>query len=43
MTGYVGVNGIYEKLGKRNTKGSMVRPRWNPEAEKRVFLLFRCF
>jgi hypothetical protein len=26
----VGVNGVYDKLGRGNAKGSMVRPRWKP-------------
>jgi hypothetical protein len=30
---HVGINGVYDKLGKRNTKGSMAGPRWNLEAE----------
>jgi hypothetical protein len=33
----VGVSGIYSKLGKGNTKGSMVRPRWKLEAERACF------
>jgi hypothetical protein len=33
MAGHVGVKGVYYKLGKRNTKGSMVGPRWKPEAK----------
>jgi hypothetical protein len=34
MEGHVGVNGVYEKLGKGNTKGSMVGPRgiWRKRA-----------
>jgi hypothetical protein len=34
MQGHVGVNGVYEKLGKGNTKGSMVGPRgiWRKRA-----------
>jgi hypothetical protein len=32
-----GVNGFYYKLGKGNTKGSMVGPRWNLEAKRAYF------
>jgi hypothetical protein len=38
MAGHVGVNGVYPKLGKGNTKRSMAGPRWNPEAERPRFL-----
>jgi hypothetical protein len=41
MAGHMGLQGVYQKLGKRNTKVSISGPR-KPEAE-RVFLLFRCF
>jgi hypothetical protein len=34
MAGHMGINGVYLKLGKGNTKGSMVGPRWNLEAER---------
>jgi hypothetical protein len=37
MAGQVGVKGVYEKLGKRNTKGSMMGPRWKPEAKGACF------
>jgi hypothetical protein len=31
------VNGVYEKLGERNTKESMVGPRWSLESERTCF------
>jgi hypothetical protein len=34
---HMGVNGIYSKLGKGNTKGGMVRPRWKSEAKRAYF------
>jgi hypothetical protein len=37
MAGYVGINGVYYKLGSGNTKGSMVRPGWKPEAKRACF------
>jgi hypothetical protein len=33
----VGINGVSLKLGKGNTKGSIVGPRWNLEAERMCF------
>jgi hypothetical protein len=42
MAGHKGINGVYLKLGKGNTKGGMVRPMGNLEAES-MFLIFRCF
>jgi hypothetical protein len=43
MAGHVGVNGIYLKLGNRNTKGSMVGPRRKPEDESTYFCLSGAF
>jgi hypothetical protein len=37
MAGHVGVKGVYQKLGKRNTKRSIVGPRGKPEAERACF------
>jgi hypothetical protein len=31
------INEVYLKLGKGNTKGSTVRPRWKLEAERVCF------
>jgi hypothetical protein len=39
---HIGVSGFYYKLEKGNTKGSMLGPRWNPEAEGEL-LFSRCF
>jgi hypothetical protein len=33
----MGVNGVYLKFGKGNTKRSIVESRWNLEAEKAYF------
>jgi hypothetical protein len=42
MAGHVSVKGVYKKLEKGNTKGSMVGPRRNLEAES-MLLFSRCF
>jgi hypothetical protein len=39
MAGHMGVKGVYYKLGIRNAKGSVVGPRWKPEAERACFSL----
>jgi hypothetical protein len=31
IAGHVGINGVCHKLGKGNTTGSMVGPRWDLE------------
>jgi hypothetical protein len=33
MARHVGIHGVYYKLWKGNTKESMMRPRWKPEAK----------
>jgi hypothetical protein len=35
------VKGVYYKLGEGNIKGSMVRLRWRPEAERALQVLLK--